>query len=107
MARKTKRRPFRRPRPQQRTEDAADNRRRLEAAAQSLLATRTDEQLGQELSQRQWLLEEADRIAQMDPNPANLSRYRFARSQYEVAEAAVTISSRRPQAAPQESIPPR
>ena len=104
MARKPTRRQFRRPRPQQRTEDAASSRRRLEAAAQSLLSTTTAEQLSQELSAREWRLTEADRVVQLDPNPGNLSRYRFARSQYEAAQAAVGIASRRAPDAPPESL---
>lgn len=89
MARRTKRRPFRRPRPQQRAEDTAFKQQRLEAAAQSLMGTRTVEQLRQELSEREWLLAEADRVAQLDPNPNNLFRYRSARSEYEAARLAV------------------
>ena len=89
MARKMKRRVFRRPRPQQRTEDAAHKQQRLDADAQSLLATRTAEQVRRELSEREWLLEQADRDAQLDPSPAKLSRYRVARSDYEIAQAAV------------------
>jgi len=95
MAKKKKRRQFRRPRPQQRSEDANESRRRLEVAAESLLTTRTAEQLSRELSEREWLLAEADRAAQLEPSPANLSRYRFAQSQYETAQAAVRISSGR------------
>jgi hypothetical protein len=61
MARTTRSRQFRRPRVQQRTQDAAESRTRLEAAAQSLLTTRTAEQLSQELAAREALLAEADR----------------------------------------------
>jgi hypothetical protein len=91
MAKKRKRRPFRRPNPQQRTEDAARKQTRLQAAAQSLLSTRTPEQLRQEVSAREWDLGEADRLAQLEPNPANLSRYRFALEQHEVALAAMRL----------------
>ena len=96
MARRQKRRPFRRP-IQQRTEDTAHQQRRLEAAAQSLLETRTPEQLMREVAERESLLAEADRVAQLDPNPANLSNYRFARSQFEAAQAALQISNSRTQ----------
>jgi hypothetical protein len=95
MARKTKRRPYRRPNPQQRTEDAAHKQRALEAAAQSLLTTRTPEQLRVELSDREQLLAEADQAAQFDPNPINLARYRFACSQRDAARTALEMSSRR------------
>lgn len=96
MARKAKRRPFYRPRPQQRSEDAAHKRQRVDAEAQALLANRTPEQLRQELSAREQLLAEADRIAQLDPNPASLSRYRLARSEFEAARAALELLSRQP-----------
>lgn len=91
MPRKAKRRQFRRARPQQRLEDAAYKQHRLEAAARALLATRTAEQLRQELSERERLLAEADRAAQLDPNPANLSRFRFARSEYDSALVALEL----------------
>src|SRR6266516_4687119 len=95
MARRLKRRPFRRPTQQQRTEDTAHKQRRLEAAAQSLLETRTPEQLNREVAEREYLLAEADRVAQLDPNPANLSNYRFARSQFEAAQTALQLSNSR------------
>jgi hypothetical protein len=93
MAKKRKRRPFRRPNPQQRTEDAARKQTRLQSAAQSLLSSRSPEQIKQEVAAREWELEEADRLAQLEPNPANLSRYRFALEQHEVAVTALKISS--------------
>jgi hypothetical protein len=93
MAKKRKRRPFRRPNPQQRTEDAARKQTRLQSAAQSLLSTRSAEQIKQEVAAREWDLAEADRLAQLEPNPANLSRYRFALEQHEVAVAALRIAA--------------
>src|SRR5438094_7940879 len=100
MARRPKRRPFRRPTQQQRTEDTSQQQRRLEAAAQALLETRPPEQLSREVSERQYLLAEADRVAQLDPNPANLSNYRFARSQFEAAQAALALSNSRTESTP-------
>jgi hypothetical protein len=94
MARKTKRRPFRPARPQQRTEDTAQRQRQLESAAQSLLATRSPDQLRSELVDRESLLAEADQAAQLDPSPANLARYRAARSEHEAAQLAVELASR-------------
>lgn len=94
MARKARRRVYRRFRPQQRTEDTADQRRVVEGAARALLANTTPEQLRQEVADREETLAEADRIAQLDPSPANLSRYRFASSQLEAARAAVQILDR-------------
>jgi hypothetical protein len=96
MARKTKRRPFRPARPQQRSEDTAQRQRQLESAAQSLLSTRSPAQLQSELVDRETLLAEADQAAQLDPSPANLSRYRIARSEHEAARLAVDIANRAP-----------
>jgi hypothetical protein len=93
MAKKRKRRPFRRPNPQQRTEDAARKQNRLQSAAQSLLSTRTPEQIKQEVAAREWELSEADRLAQLEPSPGNLSRYRFALEQHEVAVAAMRLAA--------------
>jgi hypothetical protein len=93
LARKPKRRVFRRPRPQERKEDAAQKQQRLEAAAGSLLGVMDDRQLGEELTAREWELAEADRIAQLDPNPVNLSRYRQALSQRDAARYAVKLAN--------------
>jgi hypothetical protein len=96
MPRKAKRRFFRPRRPQQRTEDAAHDQQRLEAAARSLLDSRSAEQLSQDVSEREFLLADADRVAQLDPNPVNLSRYRFALSQLEVAQRALALLTSKP-----------
>src|SRR5213078_2557686 len=77
MGRKPQRRTFRRPPPQQRSEDTAREQQRLTAAAESLVATSSPEQIRATLQEREWQLTEADRIAQLDPSPANLSRYRY------------------------------
>jgi hypothetical protein len=91
MARKQKRRPIRR-RPVDRSEEVANRQRWTEAAARGLLGTNSLPQVRSELSDRQLLLDEADRAAQLDPNPANLARYRTARSQVEVAKRALEIA---------------
>ncbi len=96
MPKKTKRRPIRR-RPPDRSEDIANRQRSLDAAARGLLGNSSLDQLRSELSDRQLLLEEADRLAQMDPNPANLARYRVARSQLEAVQRAIQISDAVPQ----------
>jgi len=96
VARKARRRVYRRFRPQQNTEDAGEQRRAVEGAARALLANTTPEQLRQEVAEREDMLAEADRIAQLDPNPANLSRYRFASSQVAAARAALQILDRAP-----------
>ena len=91
MPKKTKRRPFKR-RPQDRSEDIANQQRWTEAAARSLLGSRTPDQLRAELADRELLLDEADRAAQLDPNPINLARYRTARTELQVARRAVQIA---------------
>jgi hypothetical protein len=95
MAKKQKRRPFRRPNPRQRSEDAAFKQRSLEAAANTLLANRSTEQLRAELSDRELLLSEADQAAQMDPSPANLARYRAASSEHAATRLALELADRR------------
>ena len=53
---------------------------------------RSPEQLRSELHDRELLLMEADRAAQMDPSPNNLASYRAARSQVEAARRAVELA---------------
>jgi hypothetical protein len=48
--------------------------------------------LRSELFDRQQLLDQADQEAQLDPSPANLARYRTARSQFEAAQQAVKLA---------------
>jgi len=64
----------------------------MDPAARSLLGNSAPEQLRSEVSDRQLLLDEADRAAQLDPNPANLTRYRAARSQLEAARRALELA---------------
>ncbi len=90
MPKKTKRRPFKR-RPQDRSEEIANQQRRMEAAARSLLGTRSPDQLRAEMVDRETLLDEADRAAQMEPNPVNLARYRNARTELQAARRAVQM----------------
>jgi hypothetical protein len=90
MGKKPRRRTYR-PSPQQRTEDTARDQQRLTAAAQALLSAAGAEALPEEFQRREWLLAEADRAAQFDPSPASLSCYRFARSQLDVARAALAL----------------
>jgi hypothetical protein len=40
------------------------------------------------------LLEEADRVAQLEPNPMNLARYRAAQNDLQAAQAAVAMVER-------------
>ena len=91
MPKKGKRRPLKR-RPRDRSEEAADQQRWTDAAARNLVGSRTPDQLRSELADRELLLDEADRAAQMDPNPGNLARYRAARSELEAARRAVQIA---------------
>ena len=94
MAKKAKRRPFRRPNPQQRNEEAAYRQRNIESAARDLLVNYSPEQLRLELSDRELRLADADRAAQMDPNPINLARYRYAFSEAEAARMALRLVAR-------------
>ena len=94
MGRKPQRRSFRRPSPQQRTEDANATKQRLDSAARALLASGTGEQVQVELQERAWQRTGADRAAQFDPNPVNLSRYRYARTRYDAAVAALETAGR-------------
>ena len=94
MARKTKRRTFRRPRPQQRAEDQAQKRQAVESAARALLARSGPDSVPQVLADCELLLEEADRVAQLEPNPMNLARYRAAQNDLQAARAAMALLER-------------
>jgi hypothetical protein len=96
MAKRAKRRPFfRRPNPQQRSEEVARDQARLRSAARDLVGSMTDEQLSGELAVREWRLEEADRLAQLEPGPGTLARYRASRFECEAARAAVEMARER------------
>jgi hypothetical protein len=95
MPKKARRRPIRR-RPQDRSEEVANKQRSMEIAARGLLGNSTPDQLRSELTDRETLLEEADRLAQFDPNPANLARYRTARSQLDAVKRAIQIADSAP-----------
>ena len=92
MPKKPKRRPIRR-RPQDRTEEIAAQKRWLDNTARGLLDGRSPDQLRSDLHDRELLLMEADRAAQMDPSPGNLASFRAARSQVEAARRAVEMAS--------------
>ena len=92
MPKKPKRRPIRR-RPQDRTEELNNQRRWLDNTARGLMDGRSPDQLRSELHDRELILLEADRAAQMDPSPVNLANYRAARSQVEAARRAVELSA--------------
>ena len=53
---------------------------------------RSADQLRSDLHDRELLLMEADRAAQMDPSPVNLANYRAARSQVDAAKRAVELA---------------
>ena len=92
MAKRPKRRPIRR-RPEDRTEEIAAQRRWLDNTARNLADGRSADQLRSELHDRELLLLEADRAAQLDPSPINLAQYRAARSQVEAARRAVELAT--------------
>ena len=94
MASRGKRRPIRR-RPQQRREDAADVQRSLDTAARNVVRmVSSPAQLESELHDRELMLEEADRLAQLDPNPDNLRRFRAARSERDAFSRALQLVDR-------------
>jgi hypothetical protein len=92
MPKKTKRRPVRR-QPRDRTEELNAQRHWLDVTARGMLEGRSVDQLRSELHDRELLLQEADRAAQLDPNPVNLAQYRAARSQVEAARRAVELAA--------------
>ena len=96
MPRRPKWRPARR-RPQDRSEEIANQQQRMDAAARGLLANNTPDQLRSVLHDRQLMLDEADRAAQTDPNPANLAQYRAARANLETVRRALELSGRESQ----------
>lgn len=89
MARRTRRYYRRWPSPQQRSESLTQAQRALKVAARLLRVSRTPTQLQDELATRTARLVEADRTAQLEPNSANLARYREARASYEVIRMAL------------------
>src|SRR5687767_12620638 len=91
MPKKAKRRPIRR-RPQDRSEEKANRQRWLDATARNMLAQITPDQIRSEVADRELLLEEADRAAQLDPSPSSLARYRMARSELEAAKRALELA---------------
>jgi hypothetical protein len=91
VPKKPKRRPIRR-RPQDRTEEINNQRRWIDNTARGLMDGRSADQLRSELHDRELILMEADRAAQMDPSPVNLANYRAARSQVEAARRAVELA---------------
>ncbi len=54
---------------------------------------RSIEQLRSELYDRELILVEADRAAQMEPGPLTLAQFRAARSQVEAAKRAVEMAA--------------
>jgi hypothetical protein len=91
MPKKPKRRPIRR-RPEDKTEEIAAQRRWLDNTARNMMDGRSADQLKSELYDRELILLEADRAAQMDPSPVNLAQYRAARTQVEAAKRAVEMA---------------
>lgn len=87
--------PRRRPPPRRRRdqpEEPGGAQRAVDAAARSLLATRDPMQLRSELHDREQMLEEADRMAQLDPSPMHLARYREARTMVNALRRAVDLA---------------
>lgn len=92
MPKRPKRRPVRR-RPQDKTEDLIAQNRYMDNVARGMIDGKTVEQLRSELHDRELILLEADRAAQMDPSGANLAQFRNARTQVEAARRAVSMAA--------------
>lgn len=96
MAKRAKRRPFfRRPNPQQRAEETARDQQRLRNAARDLAGAMSADQLTAELAVREWRLQEADRVAQLEPGPGTLAHFRASRFECEAARAALAMARER------------
>jgi len=65
----------------------------LDTTARGMMDGRSLEQLRSELYDRELLLQEADRAAQMEPGPVTLAQFRAARSQVEAARRAVEMAA--------------
>src|SRR3954468_14819482 len=91
MPKKPKRRPIRR-RPEDKTEEINAQRRWIDNTARGLMDGKSPDQLRSDLHDRELLLMEADRAAQMDPSSINLANFRAARSQVEAARRAVELA---------------
>lgn len=94
MPRKRTYRPIRRPGNRDRGAEATAQQRSIDEAARHLMASRSLEQLRSELRDRELLLAEADQLAQLEPSPVNLTRYRAASSEYQAIRRAVELAER-------------
>lgn len=65
----------------------------LDTAARGLMTGRSLDQLRSELYDREMLLVEADRAAQMEPGPVTLAQFRNARAQVEAVKRAIEIAA--------------
>ena len=65
----------------------------MDNVARGMIDGKTVEQLRSELHDRELILMEADRAAQMDPSGMNLAQYRNARTQVEAARRAVAMAA--------------
>ncbi len=95
MAKRARRRPPR-PHPRDRAQEAAEENQRLDGAARRLLNGRSREQLQAEVADRERLLADADRTAQLEPNPVTLARYRAARFELAVVQRALALAEPAP-----------
>ena len=102
VPKRPKRRPVRR-RPQDRTEELTAQNRYMDNVARGMIDGKTVDQLRSELHDRELILLEADRAAQMDPSGMNLAQYRAARSQVEAARRAVAMAANASPAGPAEA----
>jgi hypothetical protein len=90
MAKKAKRRVYR-PNRTRRPEDDGRSGQQLQAEARALAATRTRDELREDLQACLLRQEEADLRAQQDPGPASLAMFRAARNERRVLEVALAL----------------
>ncbi|MCC7370997.1 MAG: hypothetical protein IT306_21465 [Chloroflexi bacterium] len=72
----------------------------LDSMARSMMGGKSAEQLRSELYDRELLLAEADRAAQLDPSGQNLAQFRAARTQVDAARRAVELAANAEQMGP-------
>lgn len=72
----------------------------LDNMARNMMGGKSVEQLRSELYDRELLLAEADRAAQMDPSGQNLAQFRAARAQVDAARRAVELAASAEQSGP-------
>jgi hypothetical protein len=71
--------------------DGGLQQQEIERQARALVTAMSTDGLRSELASREVRMMEADRAAQMDPNPASLAGYRRAQLEYQAAKVACSM----------------